>query len=106
MLNLIHENGIKLESGERDRMSISFKSQNDLVFDLFVRLKTELTAEDALAEIQKHQPKAPITSARRAINYLLNTGVIEKTENKKRGSMGIGITAYRLVTKQLIMPLK
>lgn len=99
MLNLIHENGLKLESNERDRMSISFKSQNDLVFDLFVQTKTELTAEDAYNEIRKHQPKAPITSARRAINYLLNTGVIEKTENKKPGSMGIGITAYRLVTK-------
>lgn len=98
MLHPIHQNGITLSDSEEKRLTISAKSQHEIVYNHFLKVGKEQTAEEVWKESLSH---CPLTSVRRTITDMMKEGVLIKTEIKRRGMYGIDICTWKLASKQL-----
>jgi predicted HTH transcriptional regulator len=96
MSRIIHENGITLEDQERESLTKRAKSQQELVYQYFVNVDGEFTAEHLWKTLM---PTAPLTSTRRCLSNLVHDGKIEKC-GKNKGSFGISICKYKLKKEQ------
>ena len=81
--------------------SAQAQSQEDIIKEIFRQKRRGLTA----AEVLHHYPdkRVPLTSIRRAITTLCNTGYLLKTEHKRDGIFGRTNFIYVLNTGQMVL---
>jgi Fe2+ or Zn2+ uptake regulation protein len=78
-------NTTSLSSGDLDEATYKAETQEDLVFDFFLKNNLRLTPD------QVHEfclQDAPLTSVRRALTNLTKQGLLKKTDQKSKGRYG------------------
>jgi hypothetical protein len=88
----IHQQGTILFPDEVKRLNTSARTQENWIYQYMKRHREPVTCEELQDEIT---PECPLTSVRRAMNYLCRRGVTEKC-GKRMGLYGIMVYTYKL----------
>lgn len=79
------------------------RTQEEIIKDIFKMEFDGLTAVDVMRRFPKKH--TPITSIRRALSNLTESGFLIKTDHKKEGLFGRDNVMYKLNTGELILDL-